>query len=92
MENTIDMVTTTDKWRFIKEVSLGDLVAILFAGSAILLAYGKLESRQSVTETVLHTFVAAQTKRDESQDSALREMKNELIAYLVRIESRLEKQ
>lgn len=42
----------SDRWKFLKEISIGDIVGILAAASAILTAYYKLDTRITVLEAV----------------------------------------
>jgi hypothetical protein len=75
------------RWTIKKEFSVGDVLAFLFAGSAILLAYGKLDTRT----TVLEQSRLAQERRDETQDLALTASIAELKSYLYRIEDKVDK-
>lgn len=75
------------RWILKKEVSVGDLLAYVFAGSAILLAYGKLDTRTAVLEH----FRMSQEKRDDGQDIALQASIVEVKTQLYRIEDKVDK-
>ena len=38
------------KWHMVKEVSIGDLIGLIAACSAVLVAYGKLDTRVALIE------------------------------------------
>ncbi len=71
-------------WKIKREFSVGDLLAIVFAGASILLAYGKLDTRTALLED----FRRAQEQRDSGQDVALHTAVGEVNVRLTRIEDK----
>lgn len=75
------------KWHINREVSVGDVLAYIFAGTAILLSYGKLDTRVAILEN----SVPAQALRDQMQDDTLRAFTQEVRQQLMRIEDKLDR-
>jgi hypothetical protein len=74
-------------WHVNKEVSVGDLVALLLAIAAVILAYSQLDKRVTVLETV----PSAQASTDARQDLEARALKNEIGARLDRMEDKIDR-
>ncbi len=74
-------------WIFKKEVSIGDMVAITFAISSVMLAYGTLNTRLATLEA--HKIV--QEKKDTDQDTTSAVLRVEINSRLNRIEDKLDR-
>ena len=57
----------TDKWNIRWEISLGDVIGLISAIAAVLLAYGKLDTRVSLVEQ-------AQLSQAHEQSNAIRRL------------------
>jgi hypothetical protein len=78
---------TVHKWSIKKEISIGDVGAMIIAAFAIITAYFSLDKRVTLVE-------GAQTKQeviDRSQDAAQAALKYEFSSWLIRIESKLDR-
>lgn len=75
-------------WSVNKEISLGDLLAILFAGVSVVVAFGRLDARTSILEE----YRNMQEKRDSAQDVAMHQAVSEVITRLTRIEDKVDQQ
>ncbi len=74
-------------WSIKKEVTVGDLIAITFAISSVILAYGALDARLAKIEE----FKAAQVSRDIAQDASAHQTKQDIADRLDRIEDKLDR-
>ncbi len=76
-----------NRWELKKEISLGDVIAIIFAISSVLLAYGRLDTRLATIEAAL----IVQDRKDKAQDEANSETKQDLYRWLSRVEDKLDR-
>jgi len=74
------------RWRIKKEISVGDLVAIITAATAIMYAYTTLDKRVTVIETV----ITAQRDTDTRQDNERQRLFGQLEAGLREINRKLD--
>ena len=74
-------------WRVTKEITLGDLIAMVFAMGSIILAYSTLNERLSKLEE----FRLSQQSRDQKQDELMGQIKGDVVNRLDRIEDKLDR-
>lgn len=66
------------KWHMNREVSLGDVVGMLVAGAAILVAYGRLDTRVSLVEQQQGTIKADVEQTTKRLETAMGEINHKL--------------
>jgi hypothetical protein len=75
------------KWSIKKEISIGDVGAMVLAAFAIITAYFSLDKRITLVEGTQ----AKQEAIDRAQDAAQIALKYEFSSWLIRIESKLDR-
>lgn len=66
------------KWHVNREISLGDVIGLLAAIAAVLLAYGKIDTRVSLLEQSQTVQTAAQDSTTRRIESNIAEMNHKL--------------
>lgn len=64
-----------DGWRFSREISIPDIVAVIAAGIAIVVSYSTLDKRIAVVEVQLQTQIARDMRQDDENRAAIAELK-----------------
>lgn len=66
------------KWSVTKEISLGDVIGLASAFAAVLLAYGKLDTRVSLVEQSQVSQTAASDRSINRMEQAISEINHKL--------------
>ena len=75
------------RWKIIKEVSLGDVLAVVMAGISVVYAYSTLDKRLTVVED----RVDVQAARDDRQDSESRRYQEQITVSLQNMNDKLDR-
>lgn len=68
----------TDKWNVRWEISVGDVVGLISAIAAVLLAYGKLDTRLSLAEQSIASQTLEQKEAVRRVEQSIAEMNHKL--------------
>lgn len=66
------------KWSLTKEISIGDAIGLVSAFAAVLIAYGKLDTRVSLVEQSQATQAAEQDRSTKRVEQSIGEINHKL--------------
>lgn len=78
------------KWQLRREISIGDVTAIVSAFIAILYSYTTLDKRLTVVENSYQMSLATQKQKDEEQDQNIIRTRNRIDENLKNISEKLD--
>ena len=73
-----------------KEISLGDIIALFCAFTAVVIAYATLDKRISVTESAVAQGTSQTDRSNDKQDAAVQQLREEVRQELRDINAKLD--